>query len=86
MPTALAEQLRPNPTRDVVAARAQGFALASSANRSFGVQVVGSEPEFEPKVSTIPHLIKSGRWLTAAVQEAVLGSAAGTQSPHPGWR
>ena len=75
---ALAERLRANPAlaKIGVAVRAQGFALASSANRSFGVQVVGSEPEFEPKVSTIPHLIKSGRWLNGlSVQEAVLGSA-----------
>jgi putative ABC transport system permease protein len=75
---ALAEQLRANPAlaKIGVAVRAQGFALASSANRSFGVQVVGSEPEFEPKVSTIPHLIKSGRWLKDLhAQEAVLGSA-----------
>jgi putative ABC transport system permease protein len=75
---ALAEQLRANPAlaRIGVAVRAQGFALASSANRSFGVQVVGSEPEFEPKVSTIPHQIKNGRWLNGLhAQEAVLGSA-----------
>jgi putative ABC transport system permease protein len=74
----LAERLRANPAlaKIGVAVRAQGFALASSANRSFGVQVVGSEPEFEPKVSTIPHLIKSGRWLNGLhAQEAVLGSA-----------
>jgi putative ABC transport system permease protein len=75
---ALAERLRANPAlaKIGVAVRAQGFALASSANRSFGVQVVGSEPQFEPKVSTIPHLIKSGRWLNGlSAQEAVLGSA-----------
>jgi putative ABC transport system permease protein len=75
---ALAGRLRADPAlaQIGVAVRAQGFALASSANRSFGVQVVGSEPEFEPKVSTIPHLMKAGRWLNGLhAQEAVLGGA-----------
>jgi putative ABC transport system permease protein len=74
---AVAQRLRAEPALDQVgvAVRAQAFALASSANRSFGVQVVGSEPEFEPKVSTIPHQIKTGRWLKGLhAQEAVLGS------------
>jgi putative ABC transport system permease protein len=74
---AVAQRLRAEPALDQVgvAVRAQAFALASSVNRSFGVQVVGSEPEFEPKVSTIPHQIKTGRWLKGLhAQEAVLGS------------
>lgn len=74
----LAQRLRQNPALDGVgiAVRAQGFALAASGTRSFGVQVVGTEPEFEARVSTIPGLIKAGRYLsTVSAQEAVLGAA-----------
>lgn len=74
----LAQRLRQNPALSGVgiAVRAQSFALAASGTRSFGVQVVGTEPDFETRVSTIPGLIKSGRYLSAdSVQEAVLGAA-----------
>ncbi len=74
----LAQRLRQNPALDGVGivVRAQSFALAASGTRSFGVQVVGTEPEFEGRVSTIPGLIKAGRYLsTASAQEAVLGAA-----------
>jgi ABC-type lipoprotein release transport system permease subunit len=74
----LAQRMRQKPELNGVgiAVRAQSFALAASGTRSFGVQVVGTEPEFEARVSTIPGLIKSGRYLSAAsVQEAVLGAA-----------
>jgi ABC-type lipoprotein release transport system permease subunit len=74
--TALAAQLRQAIGLETVAARAQGFALASSATRSYGVPVIGVEPDFEPKVSTLPQLIKEGRYLSAAnAQEAVVGAA-----------
>jgi putative ABC transport system permease protein len=72
----LARRLRDDPALcDVsVAVRAQGFALASSATRSFGAQVLGVEPQFEPQVSTIPKLIRTGRFLAnPAAQEAVIG-------------
>jgi putative ABC transport system permease protein len=75
---ALAERLRADPVLAPfgIAVRAQSFALASSSTRSYGAQVVGIEPDFEPKVSTIPHLVKKGRWLGGLhAQEAVLGSA-----------
>lgn len=74
----LAQRLRQKPALNGVgiAVRAQSFALAASGTRSFGVQVVGTEPEFEARVSTIPGLIKSGRYLAnASAQEAVLGAA-----------
>jgi putative ABC transport system permease protein len=57
-----------------VATRASGFALASSGTRSYGVSVIGVEPDFEPGVSTIPRLIKSGRYFSGNdVQEALVG-------------
>jgi len=73
----LAEHLRADPAfrQYGVAVRAEGFALASSGSRSFGMQVFGAEPAHEPRVSTIPHLIKSGRWLSdVRAQEVVVGS------------
>jgi len=58
-----------------VSVRAVGFALASSKARSYGVQVIGVETENEGKVSTIPGLIKNGRFLSSDdAQEAVIGS------------
>ena len=60
---------------DGVAVRAQGFALASSESRSYGVPVIGVEPEFEPRASTLSRLVKQGRYLSGdAAQEAVLGA------------
>src|SRR3989344_791035 len=51
----LAVQLREATGLSAIAVRAQGFALASSAERSYGVPVVGVEPVQEAKVSTVPH-------------------------------
>lgn len=58
-----------------VAARASGFALASSDERSFGIQVIGVQPAFEARVSTIPGLVVQGRFLDDPVAaEIVIGS------------
>ena len=46
-----------------VAARGGAFALASSEDRSYGIQIFGVEPEFEPGVSNVPGLVKRGRYL-----------------------
>ncbi len=71
---ALAARLRTTGL-DGVAVRAQGFALASSESRSYGVPVIGVEPAFEPRVSTLSRLVKQGRYLSGdAAQEAVLGA------------
>lgn len=74
---ALAERLRADPAlRGVgIATRAQAFALASSGTRSYGAQIVGAEPEHEPRVSTVPRLMKAGRYLAGHnAQEVVLGA------------
>ncbi len=58
-----------------VAARGGAFALASSADRSYGIQIYGVEPNFEPGVSNIPGLIKQGRFLgDTDAAEIVVGS------------
>ncbi|WP_455221973.1 ABC transporter permease [Kaarinaea lacus] len=71
----LASRLRTNPVTPHVAVRAMGFALASSEQRSFGAQIIGVQPDYEPEVSTIPGLIKQGRYLTSLkANEAIIGS------------
>ena len=58
-----------------VSARAAGFALASSNERSYGLQILGVDAGHEPLVSTLPGLVKQGRYLEpGAYQEIVIGS------------
>ena len=58
-----------------VAARANSFVLLSSEDRSFATQVVGVEPAHEPGLSTIPGLVKDGRYLhDVDAAEIVIGS------------
>ncbi len=59
----LASELRDVFGTDTIAARGWAFGLASSEERSYGVGIFGVEPEFEPQVSSIPGLIKEGRFL-----------------------
>ncbi|MEE4217950.1 MAG: FtsX-like permease family protein [Xanthomonadales bacterium] len=71
----LAGQIRTAMPDAAVAARASGFALASSEERSFGIQVIGVQPAFEARVSTIPGLVRQGRFLDdPAAAEIVVGS------------
>ena len=73
--TSLAADLRAVLPEDYIATRAMAFALVSSAERSYGAQVIGVEPEHEPDVSTIPGLVKQGKFLqTIDKQGAVVGS------------
>ncbi len=51
------------------APRALGFALASTQQRSFGVQVMGVDPASEPLVSTIPKQIRAGDYLEEKSQD-----------------
>jgi len=71
----LADKLRRSLGIDTVAARAWAFGLVSSEERTYGVGVFGVEPEFEPKVSNIPGLVESGRYLSDSnANEVVLGA------------
>jgi ABC-type lipoprotein release transport system permease subunit len=71
----LAEQLRFTLPEAHVATRAAAFALASSEQRSFGIQLIGVQPQSEPLVSTIPGLVTRGRFLDDPdVAEIVIGS------------
>ena len=65
------EQLRSN----TIAARGVAFAMTSSEERSYGLQIIGVEPEFEPNVSTLPGLINQGNYFTGIdAEEIVIGS------------
>jgi ABC-type lipoprotein release transport system permease subunit len=71
----LAGKLREELDSDAVAARATAFALASSEDRSYGIAVFGIEPQFEPRVSSIPGLVRDGRYLESAdAAEIVIGT------------
>ncbi len=72
--TRLAAELRDGLATDQVAARASAFALVSSADRSFGLQITGVEPQYEARVSSLPGLIKEGRFLSdPTAEEIVIG-------------
>ncbi len=60
---ALAQAYREDAAFQNVAARGGAFALASSDDRTYGIQILGVEPEFEPGVSNIPGLVRQGRFL-----------------------
>ena len=70
-----ADSLRATLGSNEIAARGAGFALVSSEDRSYGLQILGVEPGFEPNVSTIPGLIKQGRYLNNdSYEEIIIGS------------
>ena len=72
---ALADAIRAVPGVESAAVRAIGFALASSAERSYGIQITGVQPAFEPRVSTLPGMVSEGRYLSpVSTDEIVIGS------------
>ncbi len=71
----IAERLRAELKLDSISARAAGFVLASSVERSYGLQIIGVDPVHEPLVSTLPGLVKQGRYLEpGAAGEIVIGA------------
>ena len=69
---ALAARVRAQEGVGAAAARAVAFALASSDERSFGIQISGVEPAFEPGVSSFPGLVKEGRYLSSDAQDEIV--------------
>ena len=59
----LIEIARVQPGVESVSARAQGFALVSQGDRSFGAQIVGIEPEIEREWSGMVSFVSQGRYL-----------------------
>jgi len=71
----LAQSIRDRTQLDAVSARGYGFALISSEKRTIGAQISGVDPQNEPLVSTIPGLVKQGRYLKdSSSNELVIGS------------
>ena len=70
----LAQLIRNQAQIDAVSPRAYSFALVSSDTRTIGAQISGVDPQYEPRVSTIPGLIKQGRYLGGSSNEIVVGS------------
>jgi len=72
---ALAERLRRETGLANIAARGSAFALASSEDRSFGIEIIGVQPAREPHVSNLSGLVKTGRYLQGNdAAEIVIGS------------
>jgi ABC-type lipoprotein release transport system permease subunit len=71
----LANEIRRRLESNTVAARGVAFAMTSSEERSYGLQIIGVEPEYEPNVSTLPGLINTGSYFSDAnAEEIVIGS------------
>jgi len=71
----VAEKIRQLLKIDGVSVRAQAFALVSSEKRSYGAEIVGVQPRFEPLVSRIPKMMDSGEYLNDQDHDqAVIGS------------
>jgi ABC-type lipoprotein release transport system permease subunit len=70
----IAAMLRTELGLDTIAVRSSAFALLSSEDRSYGVQLFGVDPEYEPAVSSIPGLVADGRYPAGRdAQEIVIG-------------
>lgn len=72
---ALTGKLRRELQLDTISMRSSAFALLSSEDRSYGVQLFGVDPAHEASVSTLPGLVRQGRFLDADdAAEIVIGS------------
>ncbi len=60
----LADKVRKHLNSNNVAARGVAFAMTSSEQRSYGLQLIGVEPDFEANVSSLPGLIKQGKYFS----------------------
>jgi putative ABC transport system permease protein len=74
-PTALVSQLQTHPEIAQIGIRALTYGLLSSATRSYAAQIIGVQPENEPKISRLPQVINHpGRFLNNnQANEIVLG-------------
>jgi putative ABC transport system permease protein len=71
----LAEKIRQHLGSNNVAARGVAFAMTSSEQRSYGLQIIGVEPDYEPNVSTLPGLIRKGGYFSDInAAEIIIGS------------
>ena len=68
----LADSLRDRFGLDTIAARGWAFGLASSDERSYGIGIFGVEPGYEPRVSSVPGLVREGRYLEEADETGIV--------------
>jgi len=72
----LTEKLRTDLPGNRFAARGMAFALASSKQRSYGIQIIGVQPKYEAGVSSIPGLMTEGHYLSSMnAEQIVIGGA-----------
>ena len=74
-PAAVGSILQKEPHLQAYTFRCRGFALASSARRTYGVLVMGIDPEGEVRVSTLRQNVRQGRYLAASDADAQLAGA-----------
>lgn len=73
-PNRVAGVLESTPGVRTYSFRAKAFSLASSKERTYGILVIGIEPEREAQVSTIKDLIRRGNYLSQDdTNEALIG-------------
>ena len=71
----LADTLRRETGLAKISVRSAAFALVSSEMRSYGIQLFGVDPAHESSISTIPGLVREGRFLKETdAAEIVVGS------------
>lgn len=74
-PSRILGMMRADQRISAVSPRALGFAMASSGERTFGVQVIGVDPDREGHVSSIPGMVTEGRWIgSGGASEGAIGS------------
>jgi len=70
------QKIRESTGINSIAARANGFALVSSQQRSYGTLITGVEPDFEKDVSIIPGTVKQGHYLSSdEANEIIIGKS-----------
>ncbi len=71
-PTAIGRILDGTPGVEAYTYRANAFSMVSSSERTYGVIVVGIDPEREARVSTIKNVVRQGSYLSEGDADGVL--------------
>jgi putative ABC transport system permease protein len=71
-PDAVSRVIRDIPEIEAYTVRANAFSLVSSEDRTYGVLLIGIDPEKEAKVSTLQKLIRRGEYLEKKDSNAAL--------------
>jgi len=71
-PTAIGRILDGTPGVEAYTYRANAFSMVSSSERTYGVMVVGIDPEREARVSTIKNVVRQGSYLSEDDADGVL--------------